>query len=164
MNQKTSRQQSGKELPLDKAATLVLDESRMILPGIQALFGFQLIVVFSDSFTTKLNVSEQRLHLLAIVLVVMATMIILTQAVFHRQTAEKHVANEFIRIASRLLLLSMFPLVTSTCIEFYLISRVILNNDVFWAVLFTIVLFSLFLLLWVGLPRIEALRRLLAGK
>ena len=164
MNQKTSRQQSGKELPLDKAATLVLDESRMILPGIQALFGFQLIVVFSDSFTTKLNVSEQRLHLLAIVLVVMATMIILTQAVFHRQTAEKQVANEFIRIASRLLLLSMFPLVTSICIEFYLISRVILNNDVFWAVLFTIVLFSLFLLLWVGLPRIEALRRLLAGK
>jgi hypothetical protein len=163
MNQKTSRQQSGKELPLDKAATLVLDESRMILPGIQALFGFQLIVVFSDSFTTKLNVSEQRLHLLAIVLVVMATMIILTQAVFHRQTAEKQVANEFIRIASRLLLLSMFPLVTSICIEFYLISRVILN-DVFWAVLFTIVLFSLFLLLWVGLPRIEALRRLLAGK
>ena len=164
MNQKTSRQQSGKELPLDKAATLVLDESRMILPGIQALFGFQLIVVFSDSFTTKLNVSEQRLHLLTIVLVVMATMIILTQAVFHRQTAEKQVANEFIRIASRLLLLSMFPLVTSICIEFYLISRVILNNDVFWAVLFTIVLFSLFLLLWVGLPRIEALRRLLAGK
>ena len=163
MNQKTSRQQSGKELPLDKAATLVLDESRMILPGIQALFGFQLIVVFSDSFTTKLNVSEQRLHLLAIVLVVMATMIILTQAVFHRQTAEKQVANEFIRIASRLLLLSMFPLVTSICIEFYLISRVILN-DIFWAVLFTIVLFSLFLLLWVGLPRIEALRRLLAGK
>jgi hypothetical protein len=163
MNQKTSRQQSGKELPLDKAATLVLDESRMILPGIQALFGFQLIVVFSDSFTTKLNVSEQRLHLLTIVLVVMATMIILTQAVFHRQTAEKQVANEFIRIASRLLLLSMFPLVTSICIEFYLISRVILN-DVFWAVLFTIVLFSLFLLLWVGLPRIEALRRLLAGK
>jgi len=163
MNQKTSRQQSGKELPLDKAATLVLDESRMILPGIQALFGFQLIVVFSDSFTTKLNVSEQRLHLLTIVLVVMATMIILTQAVFHRQTAEKQVANEFIRIASRLLLLSMFPLVTSICIEFYLISRVILN-DIFWAVLFTIVLFSLFLLLWVGLPRIEALRRLLAGK
>jgi hypothetical protein len=163
MNQKTSRQQSGKELPLDKAATLVLDESRMILPGIQALFGFQLIVVFSDSFTTKLNVFEQRLHLLAIVLVVMATMIILTQAVFHRQTGEKEVANEFIRIASRLLLLSMFPLVTSICIEFYLISRVILN-DVFWAVLFTLMLFSLFLLLWVGLPRIEALRRLLAGK
>ena len=163
MNNKTSKQQASKELPLDKAASLVLDESRMILPGIQALFGFQLIVVFSTTFTEKLNVFEQRLHLIAILQVVLATMIILTQAMFHRQTSEKEVAEEFIRIASRLLLISMFPIVTSISIEFYLISRVILNN-VPWALLFTLIVFSLFLLLWLGLPRIEAFRRLLAGK
>jgi len=162
MNNKTTRKQTHKEeLPLDKAASLVLDESRMVLPGIQALFGFQLIVVFSDTFTQKLNVFEQRLHLLAIVLVVIATITIFTQAAFHRQTSEKEVDNEFLRIASRLLLMSMLPLVISICIEFYLISRVILNN-VFLALLFTLGLFSLFLLLWVGLPRIEALRHLLA--
>ena len=162
MNNKPTKQQTNKkELPLDKAATLVLDESRMVLPGIQALFGFQLIAVFNDAFTQKLNVFEQRLHLLAMVLVVIATMIIFTQAVFHRQTAEKEVANEFIRIASRLLLLSMFPIVTSICIEFYLISRVILNN-ISLALLLTLGIFSLFLLLWVGLPRIEALRHFLA--
>jgi hypothetical protein len=163
MNNKTSKQQASKELPLDKAASLVLDESRMILPGIQALFGFQLIVVFSTTFTEKLDVFEQRLHLIAILLVVLATMIILTQAMYHRQTSEKEVAEEFIRIASRLLLLSMFPIVTSISIEFYLISRVILNN-VPLALLFTLVVFSLFLVLWIGLPRIEALRRLLAGR
>jgi hypothetical protein len=163
MNNKTSKQQASKELPLDKAASLVLDESRMILPGIQALFGFQLIVVFSTTFTEKLNVFEQRLHLIAILLVVIATMIILTQAMFHRQTSEKEVAEEFIRIASRLLLLSMFPVVTSISLEFYLISRVILNS-VFLALLFTLVIFSLFLILWIGLPRVEALRRLLGRK
>jgi hypothetical protein len=140
-----------------------LDESRMILPGIQALFGFQLIVVFSTTFTEKLNAFEQRLHLIAILLVVLATMIILTQAMFHRQTSEKEVAEEFIRIASRLLLLSMFPIVTSISLEFYLISRVILNN-VLWALLFTLVVFSLFLLLWIGLPRVEALRHFLGRK
>src|SRR5512147_2700775 len=107
MNKKNSDRQDSKSLPLDKAASLVLDESRMVLPGIQALFGFQLIVVFNDTFTQKFNVFEQRLHLLAIGLVLMATMTIFTQAVFHRQTGEKEVANEFIRIASRLLLLSM---------------------------------------------------------
>ena len=163
MNTKSSKQQAGKELPLDKAASLVLDESRMILPGIQALFGFQLIAVFSTTFTEKLNPFEQRLHLIAILLVVVATMIILTQAVFHRQTGEKEVAEEFIRIASRLLLLSMFPIVASICIEVYLISRVILDNT-FWALAATLVLFFLFLILWIGLPRIEGLRRLLAGK
>jgi hypothetical protein len=163
MNNKTSKPQARKELPLDKAASLVLDESRMILPGIQALFGFQLIVVFSTTFTEKLNVFEQRLHLVAILLVVLATMIILTQAMYHRQTSEKEVAEEFIRIASRLLLISMIPIVSSISIEFYLISRVILNS-VAWALVFTLIVFSLFLLLWLGLPRIEGLRRLLAGK
>jgi hypothetical protein len=53
--------------------------------------------------------------------------------------------------------------VTSISIEFYLISRVILNNT-FWALVFTLVVFSLYLVLWLGLPRIEPLRRLLAGK
>ncbi len=164
MNNKTPRKTSRKEeLPLDKAASLVLDESRMVLPGIQALFGFQLIVVFNDTFTQKLNIFEQRLHLLAIGLVLMATITIFTQAVFHRQTAEKEVENEFIRIASRLLLLSMFPVVAAICIEFYLISRVILNNGLL-AVLLTFGLLALFLLLWVGLPRSEALRHLIGGK
>ncbi len=163
MNNKTPKRKTGEELPLDKAASLVLDESRMILPGIQALFGFQLIAVFSTTFTEKLNGLEQRLHLTAMLLVVIATMIILTQAMFHRQTSEKEVAEEFIRIASRLLLLSMFPIVGSISIEFYLISRIILNS-VAWALIITIVLVFLFLLLWIVLPRSEALRHLLGRK
>ena len=134
----------------------------MILPGIQALFGFQLIAVFNETFTEKLSVFEQRLHLLAIALNLITTIIILTQAVFHRQTSVKEVANEFVHIATRLLLISMFPLATSVCLEFYLISRVILN-DVALALLFSVGLFSIFLILWIGLPRIEALQRLFGG-
>ncbi len=162
MNKKSSERQESKQLPLDKAATMVLDESRMILPGIQALFGFQLMVVFNDAFTEKLSVFEQRLHLFAIALIVITTIIIMTQAIFHRQTGLKHVENEFIHIATRLLLLGMFPLATSVCLEFYLISRLILNN-VWLSVLFALGLFCLFLLLWIGLPRSQTLQRLFGG-
>jgi len=162
MNKKSSERQESKQLPLDKAATLVLDESRMILPGIQALFGFQLIAVFNDGFTEKLSILEQRLHLLAIALILITTMIIMTQAVFHRQTGLKHVENEFIHIATRLLLLSMFPLAISFSLEFYLISRLILNN-VLLSVLFAVGLFCLFLLLWIGLPRSQTLQRWFGG-
>ena len=38
------------ELTLAEAAQALLDECRMILPGIQALFGFQLIAVFNIIF------------------------------------------------------------------------------------------------------------------
>src|SRR6266481_2681346 len=54
------------KLPLSKAAEYLLDECRMVLPGIQALFGFQLIAVFNARFEEKLSFSELRLHLLAI--------------------------------------------------------------------------------------------------
>ena len=163
MNNKNSKQQAKKELPLDKAASLVLDESRMILPGIQALFGFQLIVIFNDTFTKKLSVFEQRLHLLAIALVVLTTVIIMTQAMFHRQTGLQEVQEEFIQVATKLLLISMFPIMASVCLEFYLICRVILNN-IPLSILFALAMFSFFLILWILLPRSETLRHFLAGK
>jgi hypothetical protein len=41
-----------------------IEEARMVLPGVQALFGFQLIAVFSDIFSS-LSQGKRRLHLLA---------------------------------------------------------------------------------------------------
>src|SRR4051812_37057415 len=79
------RDEKHEELPLTKAAEYLLDECRMVLPGIQALFGFQLIAVFSPAFEQKLNASEQRLHLLAIALVATAVAVIMTPAALHRQ-------------------------------------------------------------------------------
>ncbi len=42
-------------LSLTQAAQVLLDECRMVLPGIQALFGFQLIAVFSPRFAEALG-------------------------------------------------------------------------------------------------------------
>jgi len=58
---------------LEQEATFILEESRMVLPGIQALFGFQLIAVFNQGFGEKLSPGEQGLHLLAFALVAIAT-------------------------------------------------------------------------------------------
>src|SRR4026209_578344 len=95
------------ELPLSKAAEYLLDECRMVLPGIQALFGFQLIAVFNSAFDQKLNASEQKLHLLATGLIAVAVAIIMTPAALHRQTGPYAVTDTFVRMSSRLLLWSM---------------------------------------------------------
>ena len=47
------------KLTLEDALTHLLEECRMVLPGVQALFGFQLIVVFNRSFFLKLTFVEQ---------------------------------------------------------------------------------------------------------
>jgi hypothetical protein len=41
------------ELTLTDAAGRLLDECRMVLPGIQALFGFQLIAVFNPTIPNR---------------------------------------------------------------------------------------------------------------
>ena len=61
---------------LDSAATHILEECRMVLPGIQALFGFQLIAVFNDGFGEKLSAPQQLLHLAAIVLVYLVSIMV----------------------------------------------------------------------------------------
>jgi hypothetical protein len=87
------RDDATESLPLSKAAEYLLDECRMVLPGIQALFGFQLVAVFNQGFAEKLSTAEQRLHLLAIGLVVVAVAIIMTPAALHRASPREVTAR-----------------------------------------------------------------------
>lgn len=163
MSKRTSAQNAKEELPLSKAAEYLIEECRMILPGIQALFGFQLIAVFNSTFDEKLTSLEQKLHLLAIVLVGVAIVIIMTPAAYHRQTGPEDITQQFIIIATRLMLFSTVPLIVSICIELYLISHLILH-DTLLSLGITVGLLLVFLLLWFGLPHSEALKRIFSGQ
>jgi hypothetical protein len=149
------------ELPLSKAAEYLLDECRMVIPGLQALFGFQLIVVFSPGFTGELGAPERYVHLVAITLSALAVAIIMTPAALHRQRGSREVTGTFIRVSSRLLLLGMFALAMSICLDFYLIA-VVIADDLPVAVL-SAVLFAFFVMSWFVFPRMRALQKLVGG-
>src|SRR5205814_5379235 len=103
--EKPSRGAGRKEpVGLDSAATHLLEECRMVLPGIQALFGFQLIAVFNEGFGEKLSHAEQWLHLVAILLTVLSMALVMTPAALHRQTEPKEVSERFVWIASNMVL------------------------------------------------------------
>ena len=70
----------------------------MVLPGVQALFGFQLIAVFNNGFSEKLSHAEQCVHLLALALVAIAGALIMSPASYHRQTNPRAVSADFIRL------------------------------------------------------------------
>jgi hypothetical protein len=72
-----ANEEQRERVPLSRAAQYLLEECRMVLPGIQALFGFQLIAVFSLGFAEKLTLAEQRLHLVAIALLAIAVALIM---------------------------------------------------------------------------------------
>src|SRR5437016_2955897 len=149
------------ELPLSKAAEYLLDECRMVLPGIQALFGFQLIAVFNSGFDEKLTPSDRQLHLLAIALVAIAVAIIMTPAALHRQKGPYDVTDTFVRVSNRLLLWSMAPLALSISVDFYLICKIIIGRPM--VILFAAALFVLFVGLWFVLPRARRLQKVISG-
>ena len=146
-------------LPLYRAVGYIIDESRMVLPGIQALFGFQLIAVFSDRFAT-LSPHEQQLHFISIALVVLATGLIMTPAAYHRHQESREVTQSFIVISTRLLLLGMVPLAVALALDVYLIGQLILSPDLARSVAWG--LLGLLVFLWFVFPRVKLLQRALS--
>jgi hypothetical protein len=151
------KESESEDVSLSQAAEFLLDECRMVLPGIQALLGFQLIVVFNPGFDSKLDSMGKELHLTAIFLVAMAVAIVMAPAAYARQTDPRKVTATFVRISTRLLLLSMLPLAVGISIDFYLIARIIVPHA---ASALGLTLFLFFILLWFVLPRARVLQRL----
>ena len=132
-----------------------LDEARMVLPGVQALFGFQLIAVFSDGFERHLSEAEQSLHLAAIVLVTIAIALVMTPAAYHRQVEPRRATVSFLVLASRLVSAAMLPLAAGLAIDVHLIARVITGMPVLAATI-GVVVFGLFVALWFAFPQWRA--------
>ena len=139
-------------LSLEQSVTFLLEECRMVVPGAQALFGFQLIAVFTDAFARELTPGEQRLHILAVALGVLALGFVMAPAAVHRQTEPHAVSDRFVHVASRLLLCSMIPMGLAICLDAYLVSRVVFHSRAAaWAV--SASLFAFLMAVWLVLPR-----------
>jgi uncharacterized protein DUF6328 len=154
--QKPDKEQK-EDLSLSRAAEMLLDECRMVLPGIQALFGFQLIAVFSERFG-KLTETQQQLHGFAIGLVLLAIMIIMAPAAYHRLQGGMKVTGTFVIASTRLLLLSMIPLAVAFSLDFYVVLATIFHEPV--AAVAAVILFAGFVLLWFVVPRLNIYDRL----
>jgi hypothetical protein len=144
---------------LEEETRTVIEEARMVLPGIQALFGFQLIAVFNNGFH-GLMPSEQRMHLIALVLTMIAIALIMTPASYHRIAEKGTVSRRFVEIASGLLALAMLPLMLGMTVDLFLVARLVLNNVTFSFGIAAVLLF-VFFGLWYVFPWVE--RRFIRG-
>lgn len=138
---------------LKEAISQALDECRMVLPGIQALFGFQLICVFNERFDTDLSPNHQLLHLAALTMVAVAIACIMAPAAYHRQVEQGEVSLDLLRYTSNFLRAALVPLALGLCLDVYLVARVISREDVYSALL-AILLGMLFFCLWFVFPGI----------
>jgi hypothetical protein len=135
---------------LTKQAQQAIEEARMVLPGIQALFGFQLVAVFNARFT-QLSFHDQVLHLSALVLVAIATALIMTPAAYHRQAELGTVTEYFVRMSSKIIAIAMIPLMLGLCLDVYILGTLITGRAGFGAAVGGMLL-AIFAALWFGFP------------
>src|SRR5205085_247824 len=100
----------------------VLTEARTVLPGAQALLGFQFISMFADAFE-KLPASSKTLHLVCLALVGLSIILLMTPAAYHRIVEQGEETEHFHRFSSRVLLASMLPLALGISGDFYVVLR-----------------------------------------
>ena len=137
---------------LEEEATHATDEARMVLPGVQAVLGFQLVAVFNQRFT-EFSSAEQIVHLAAFLMVALAMGLMMAPAAYHRQAERGKVTRRFVNLASRFLAIAMVPLIVGICLDTYLIARLILDDRTMSVVIAGGVAIAL-LCLWYLLPAI----------
>ena len=99
----------------------------MVLPGVQALFGFQLVAVFNDPFFERLAFREQVAHLGALVFTAVAAALLMAPAAYHRVVEPRAISEDLASFATAVLAAAMVPLMLGLAIDVYVVASMIVG-------------------------------------
>ena len=153
----TERQRTERpSTPLHVKIEQMLTEARVILPGAQALLGFQLSIVLTQSFET-LSGSSRIVHALSLGLVALAVMLLVAPAAYHRIVYAGEDSDDMHRVGSALVTAATVPLALGMAGDIYVVIGKIIGptTGLFAAALGLVVLTGL----WYGYPLAVALTR-----
>jgi hypothetical protein len=106
--------------PLDVKIEQMLTEARVILPGAQALFWFQLAIVFTQSFG-QLATAPMLVHAASLLLVALAVVLLMAPAAYHRIVYEGEVSADMHRVGSVLVTVATIPLALGLAGDIYVV-------------------------------------------
>lgn len=141
---------------LDTRIKQVLTETRVVLPGAQALLGFQFTAVLTDAFAT-LPALSQYVHLASLGLIAISIMCLMAPAAFHRIVERGQDTERLHFFASAMVLCAMVPLAFGIAGDCYVVVSKVLqsaNLALISAVLSLIFFFGL----WFGVTAAMRLR------
>lgn len=133
---------------LNTRIKLVLTEARTVLPGAQALLGFQLAAVLTDAFE-KLPSASQQVHLVALGLIGLSVVLLMAPAAFHRIVERGQDSERMHTFSSAMVLGALVPLGLGVSADLYVVAEKVLKSASVAVALATACLVLLFGL-WFG--------------
>ena len=146
--------------PVSTKIEELLTEARVVLPGAQALLGFQLAVTLTNAFE-ELPFASKVVHAAALMLVAFAMILLMAPAAFHRIAFAGEDSEDFHRIGSWFVVAATVPLATGIAGDVYVaIGKIAESAGI--GIAAALVALGLMVALWYVQP--YSLRRRLAAK
>jgi hypothetical protein len=127
----------------------LLQELRIVIPGVQILFAFLLTVPFSQGFT-KLTSVQQYVFFATLLFTAAATALLIAPSAHHRLLFRQGVREQRLQMGNTLAILGLAFLVPAMVGVVYVITDLIFGLTT--ALIVTVVMALSFLLLWFVLP------------
>jgi hypothetical protein len=141
----------------EKIQTL-LTEARVILPGVQALLGFQCAAMLTDKFD-RLPRLLREVHVAALFMLAASIILLIAPAAYHRLAADGEPREDVDSFGAKAVLLSLVPLALALCGDFYIVTAMQTASP-FWALVAATIAFAGFAFLWGAFPVIAKISRI----
>jgi hypothetical protein len=142
---------------LDRELTELLNELRVVMPGVQVLFGFLLTVPFQQGFQ-RIDGFQRDVYFATLLLTAASAAFLMAPSAFHRLTFRKRQKPYLIKLGTRQ------TIVGTALLALAMNGALLLLTDLLFSSLTVVITIAcsatLFAWLWFGL----ALRRLASGK
>jgi hypothetical protein len=125
-------------------------EIRVVLPGAQALLGFQFAAFLSDAFERLPDISKA-VHFGSATIMAVAVVLLMAPAAFHRIATGGDDTKEVDIFGSYAMLVAMFLLGMSMCGDFYVVLIIVTGMEAL-AILCSIAALGIAFALWFGFP------------
>lgn len=106
---------------LDRELIELLNELRVVLPGVQVLFAFLLILPFSKGFAQVTHV-QRLVYIAAVLFTTLSTILLLAPSSYHRLRFRDHQKAPLIDISNRLVIAGMAALAVAIDCAVYLVT------------------------------------------
>ena len=146
---RTMTEQSGRT-PLSTKVEQMLTEARIIIPGCQALLGFQLVAMMTQAFD-ELPQDAKIMHAAGLCCVTIAMILLMTPAALHRLSFGGNDSERFLRLGSAFVIAGPLPLALGIAADVYVVFLKI-NHSATFTLLASSVLLLAMLALWYFYP------------
>jgi hypothetical protein len=143
--------------PLKTKIEQLLTEARVMIPGGQALLGFQFVATLSKSFS-DFPPSVQYVHAAGLCAVALSVLFLMTPAALHRIAYQGGESAEFFKIASKIVIAAALPLAAGISADVFVVFYKITESPVVASTV-GVIAFGLLVGFWYAYPLWRAAER-----